>query len=291
MQAPAKLSARATTLCAASPAKRASSHRPADCDRSLSGTALDYWVRAVLRPEALQHTVATEGARQLDAGKGSTASRIEREAVAIIEALRPSSATLDGAQLSELSRMCLVLARFEQFFRAGPSVWEHVGPALGDWPTLELYAQRVVPDVCVEDVSAVASTAVGDFEALREADPLLLNPTFALSIALGGADADLIAAATLWDLKSSASATQVIRRAELWQIVGYALADTDDAHKISCVGIMALRRRTQVRWALPELLERLSESSRPLPQWRQEFAAVTASLKPRLLPSGRARLL
>src|SRR5215213_4913229 len=56
---------------------------------------------------------------------------------------------------------------------------------------------------------------------------LRCNPTFAQSAALGGADADLLThAGALLEFKST-STTRVCSRADIWQLCGYALADSD----------------------------------------------------------------
>lgn len=67
-------------------------------------------------------------------------------------------------------------------------------------------------------------------------------------------------------------------RDDLWQLIGYALADQSDTYKLTSVGIAAVRRRRRVYWSLPELLTELSNERRPLEQWRAGFAeAVSAA--------------
>src|SRR5690242_6329790 len=63
---------------------------PASCDVGLVGIAVDYLVRATLRPGALEKTVATSGASAL----GHTGLRLEREAVVAIEQLEPCQTAL-----------------------------------------------------------------------------------------------------------------------------------------------------------------------------------------------------
>lgn len=195
---------------------------------------------------------------------------------------------MDADQLREVCRMCLVLARFEQFFRAGPAVWAYVGEPLLDQPTLNEYADRVVPPACLLDLETIAVAVIEDHADLRQAKPLRLNPKFDLSLALGGADGDLIAGDTLWDLKSSASSKSVFGRDELWQLIGYALSDSRDMYEIRSVGIAAVRRRERVRWPLTGLLGELSKDLRSLEQWRTEFAEVVQATQED--PVARARL-
>jgi len=172
--------------------------------------------------------------------------------------------------------MCLVLARFEQFFRAGLRVWAYVGEPLLDRPSLEVFADRVVLPACLRDLIGMAEAVIEDSAYLRDARPLVLNPVFDLSVALGGADADVIAGRTLWDFKSSARVAGVFSREDLWQLLGYALADQSHAYELACVGITALRRRRRVRWDIASLLADLSGESRPLELWRAEFAGAVS---------------
>lgn len=84
----------------------------------------------------------------------------------------------------------------------------------------------------------------------------------------------------------------MVGRHELWQLAGYALADSTDEYEIREVGIAALRWRSMVSWPLTGLLEELApgppaglrilgdESSRKEPidlaALRGDFARVVA---------------
>lgn len=246
---------------------------PSGCDVGLVGTAVDYLVRAVLQPAALEQTTARDGAASLGAG----GMRLEREAVATIEQLEPCRTAPTDDGLRQLCRMCLVLARFEQFYRAGVFVIAYVRTPLVDNPTLDVYADRVVPAACLDDLVRLAPAAIEDHQDLQSAAPLVLNPTFTLSVGLGGADADLIASGLLLDLKSTARPSGVLTRVDVWQLVGYVLADAEDEYAIHSVGISALRRRRWVTWPIDDLLAALSgHPHRPLAAWRSDFAAIVA---------------
>lgn len=264
---------------------------PPDCDIGLSGTAIDYLIRATLVGGALDCTVATGGAQRVDARSASAGVRLEREAVAIINALAPWKGGHDAEELREICRMCIVLARFDQFFRAGLQVWACVGEPLVDQPSLAAYAERVVPPACLLDLETMAHAVIEDHADLRKAKPLILNPKFDLSLALGGADGDLIADNTLWDFKASANGTSVFGRDELWQLIGYALADQSDAYKLASLGITAIRRRRRVYWSLPELLAELSNERRPLTQWRAQFAEAVSAANAALVSMARPGII
>jgi hypothetical protein len=117
----------------------------------------------------------------------------------------------------------------------------------------------------------VAPLAAADHADLRQCEQLEFGPGFALSRALGGADADLIADGTLLDLKATSTAA-IVKRPELSQLVGYALADSGDTYGIRRVGVSAVRWRTRYVWDLHDLLGRLAGGPLPVEQARAELA-------------------
>lgn len=106
-------------------------------------------------------------------------------------------------------------------------------------PKIAAYTAELVDALDAADTAA-AATAIAEDHADLRTERLRLGPTFALSGALGGADADLIAGTLLLDLKAAAT-TRIVTRVGLWQLVGYALADTDDTCGLQRVGFSALR--------------------------------------------------
>jgi hypothetical protein len=105
-------------------------------------------------------------------------------------------------------------------------------------PMVDAYAAAVVDQRDVADTGAAAPAVAADHADLRLAQPLALGPTFALSAALGGANADLIAGGLLLDLKAAAT-TRIVRGEGLCQLAGDALADTHDRFTLREVGISA----------------------------------------------------
>jgi hypothetical protein len=77
----------------------------------------------------------------------------------------------------------------------------------------------------------------------------------------------------LIDFKST-STTRTCSKTDVWQVCGYALADTNDQYKIRSVGLSLLRWRTQASWALDELLPMLAGEPTSLAELRGEFAAL-----------------
>jgi hypothetical protein len=251
-------------------------------DHGLVGTAVGYLLSAHLRSDALDRTVATSAAMLLDGPLRRAQilpSVIERLAVARVAKLQPSQQTLDSEQWSELCRLVTILARFEQYFRAGPTVLPYLAESLttcGD--NLDELAPALMSESTMRDLNALGRVTVEDHLSIRDAGELAIGPTFAQSLALGGADADLIYDGTLVDLKSTSQA-RIVGRDEVWQLIGYLLADTDDSYSIARVGFAALRRRRSIFWRAEDLIRQLSDGPpRPVAQLREEFATLLAPL-------------
>ncbi len=252
-------------------------------DYGLVGTAVGYLLSAHLRADALDSTVATGGAHKLDRRLRHLAvkpSSIERRVVARVRELRASEGRVDGDAWTELCALAGILARFEQHFRAPRSAFPYLaGPLAAHDGSLPGLAQALVTEATLLDIDGVGRATVEDHIHIREATDVHVGPVFAQSGALGGADADLIYDGVLVDLKSTASAG-VAGRDEVWQLLGYLLADTDDRYEVRKVGIAALRRRRSVFWPAQDLVNALAgRSAPPVDYWRQEFVALLAPLR------------
>ncbi len=249
---------------------------PAAADVALVGTAVDYLVRAHLTPTALDSTVASR-AGWTTQELAHKAMLVEGAAVASVKGLRPWERELDRGGWSELCTACALLAKFEQCFRAGPVVSFQVERALNQLPETDdasAVVRSTVGEETLVDLATLGRAAVADHLDLRSAGVLHLNPTFAQSQALGGADADLVYDHTLLELKAAA-ATKIVGRRELWQLVGYVLADTHDEYAIEAVGVSGLRWRRRVIWPLDRLLQELVGGPvSDVARLRVEFAQV-----------------
>jgi hypothetical protein len=200
---------------------------------------------------------------------------IELEALARIHALRPWEPDFREQRWREVAELCVLLARFEQASRSDHVVeLARTRVATAD-PTLPGYISALADADVVDDVAAAAPAVAGDHADLRAVEPLRFGPTFALSRELGGADGDVIAGDLLLDFKASSSA-RIVGRHELWQLAGYALADTDDELGIRRVGISALRWRRRWTVSLDELLESLAGRPVEVGNLRGELAAVAS---------------
>ena len=109
----------------------------------------------------------------------------------------------------------------------------------------------------VEDLVALASLFASSQPELLQGRPVFLNPTFGeASRLLGGADADLIVAHGLIDIKTVQRA--VLGKSTLWQLLGYLLADTENVFNIEEVGLYFSRHGVRVTWSVPEFLSTLA---------------------------------
>jgi hypothetical protein len=141
---------------------------------------------------------------------------------------------------------------YEQFFRTAAA-------AVGS-PLLELPKVATVDDLlalatqaAVEDLAAMATLLCQRLPDLM-VQRATLNPTFDGSLAVEGADADLIVNHTLLELKTTKQ--DAFERVDhVYQLLGYALLDYSNEHEIERVGIYLARRGVLVSWSVAELLQ------------------------------------
>jgi hypothetical protein len=196
-----------------------------------------------------------------------------------------------------LARGCWALALLTDVFRSGPAGLV-AGPLA---PFYRAGASPVEqPAVAAQDLLALAPPAgLDQVDRLREVleNRLLprlaelpgqwaIGPTFAGSRLVGGADADVIAAGLLLDLKvrlgdKRADGTRRLSldKAEVYQLVGYALLDFDDTYRINEVGIFSARYAYLATWPLTGLLEELAGHPVDLVETRVQFEDLLRDLR------------
>ncbi len=171
-----------------------------------------------------------------------------------------------------LARACWALSLLTEVFRAGP-----VAAASG--PLSRFLERRA----SAAELLALAPTAALDqlaaFRHVYETTliPVLairpgrwyLGPTFTGS-RLVKADADLIAAGLLVDLKTAAARPSLGVK-EAFQVIGYALLDFDDAYRLTVAGVFSARYAYLATWDLQALLTRLAGHPISLADTRDEF--------------------
>jgi hypothetical protein len=222
------------------------------------GTAFDYRLRYLLRHTAAADLLAAAGARNaariLGASPGDLPPAFTEVAVRLAELapkLRPGQQLQDAVE-RELIKLCYVLALYEQCYRTRPSP---------SWPLLQAglsapleQVLQLCPTEAIEDLRALTAAAVADLASDLTAAETVLNPQFAGSRHVGGADADLIVGRRLIEAKTTADANKALTAA-LRQVVGYVLLDLDDTYRLERVSLYFPRYRRVLTWPLQRLLD------------------------------------
>jgi hypothetical protein len=178
----------------------------------------------------------------------------------------------NDADPESLARACWVFSLLTEVFRVG-----QVAAASG--PLSRFLEGRAAADALLALAPPAALDQLAAFREVYETVliPVLalrpgrwyLGPTFTGS-RLVRADADLIAAGLLIDLKTAAAKPSLGLK-EAFQVIGYALLDFDDAYQLDVVGIFSARYAYLATWDLRELLDRLAGHAVSLPTTRDEF--------------------
>lgn len=250
------------------------------------GTAADWLLRFLLHPHP-DVRVAMAGASDLG----------DFHVVALTELARQLGATLPDQQAAVaftgpvagstvdqevLARGCWALALLTELYRS-PQAYRY-SPLAAAPPPVE----------GADDLLALAAPpALLELARFREVFEDTLIPrlaprtgTWALGPRFSGsklipADADLIAAGLLLDLKTSLGdkhpdGTRRLKldKNDLYQLIGYTLLDFDDEHHVSDVGIFSARFEHLAIWPLKALLGELAGQDVDLPGIRREFTQL-----------------
>lgn len=113
-------------------------------------------------------------------------------------------------------------------------------------------------------------------ELARRPGRRVLGPVFTGS-ALIKSDADLITAGLLLDLKTDSKFFLGVT--VLFQVIGYALLDSDDAYELTQVGVFSARYVHLATWDISALFEELTSGPVGLPSARQEFRQLLHRLR------------
>lgn len=244
---------------------------------STVGVAFDYRVRFFYPSRDDDHRVARRGAERLSEFMGSAGlPRAYEELEERLAALRKREPVNRGESVfeHELGALCVALALYEEVFRMGGIDRSPLGilgvlAELDDILSLATATTRA-------DLAALAGQLLATQGALLGSE-VVANPTFAGSAFLGGVDADLIAGRRLLDIKTVT--TTQIERDDLWQILAYALLDTNQQFDIDEVGLYFSRHGVQVVWSVEDLLSLLAGTRVSADNARQVFEAVLRTLQ------------
>jgi len=186
---------------------------------------------------------------------------------ATLRTIQPVRRCLDTKAEHLLDRYCMVLSFFEQVFRSDAYLQ---GPLMQ--PTVKQSVEELLTipqDSWLDDLSQMFNLFYARYHDLLSR-PYILNPTFAGSLDIGGADADLVVDGCLIDIKASISPQ--IKAEYLYQLAGYLLLDYDDQLHMSAVGIYMARQGMLFTWPVAEFLRQLTgNDSAELGSLRREF--------------------
>ncbi len=295
--------------------------RPAQADKSypyaVIGTAIDYRLRYAFAITPYQRLVAWQGALQLvvqpvksdqdtlldedelfevlslspiffDITQGVVQGHYPLKLVrqffemldAVLKAIQPVGRWLEPEAEHLLDRYCIVLSYFEQVFRSSSYLQ---GPLMQPTVKRKIEELLAIPQqTWLDDLALLFNTFYHRYQHLLSL-PHTLNPTFAGSGDVGGADADLVVDGCLIDIKTSISAQ--LKADYLYQLAGYLLLDYDDQLHMNAVGIYMARQGMLFRWTVPEFLHVLTgESTVDLKALRQQFRKLCQSRRTRRSP-------
>jgi hypothetical protein len=170
-----------------------------------------------------------------------------------------------------LCRLCYVLALLDAVARtSGPGIWNRLptddppeSARTAPAPFDQLPESSSVGDLLdlaghesVDDLRQLSWLFFDSQQALLTGQAVL-NPHFAGSADVGGADADLIVDGCLIELKTVSDAGRISPKAWPWQLLGYVLLDYDNVYELSSVGIYLARHGLLMQWSLEEYFELL----------------------------------
>lgn len=249
---------------------------------SLVGAAIDYRIRLFMQCTDPGRLVASHGAVVLRALFGIAPvafAELSEELCGLVAVGSRTNGLLEEEAERELLKDCFVLAMYESCFRTMPQP---------SWPIVQAGANAplsVLKELCspaaLDDLLALARLAAERAESLFSGSKMVMNPTFASSVLLGGADADFIVDGCLYDIKTTVDKSP--GREGLWQVVGYALADTDNAFGIRQLGFYFARQGVVLRWPLQGLLNSLGEREVDLAEERAAFRELLEGLQEKRL--------
>jgi hypothetical protein len=104
--------------------------------------------------------------------------------------------------------------------------------------------------------------------------PVVLNPTFAGSRDIGGADADLIVDNCLIDIKATINPKLDVKW--LYQVLGYVLLDYEDEYHIQSIGLYLARQGELIQWPLDPFLAAMTTVPVTVPELRIRFRSLLA---------------
>ena len=183
---------------------------------------------------------------------------------------QPVARRLSTVEENALNRYCIVLALFEQVRRAGGLSYNS---PLAKEPFNEVNALlNLAESLWLDDMQRLSWRFYDEFNHLFDL-PHTLNPNFDGSLAVGGADADLIVDGALIDIKTSIKPE--ITAYSIRELLGYTLLDYSDHYQIDSVGLYMSRQGILFKWDLAEAITDLCPGQPPsIAELRARFQEV-----------------
>ena len=224
---------------------------------SLAGTATDLRIRALFGPIVHSSIAGSHWLGRLEApshiGSDGTVfenpwNRTLKSERAIgdcldnyydkfIASLNPNYLVLDRADEDRLCRFCILFARIDHYNRQ--LIWRPLFELADE--NVELMLERAAPAAMVEDIRMLAQRFCDRHTTLLgNVSDIHLGCTLAGSRDVFGADFDLVADGTLWELKTKLKPK--VSTENFRQVLGYWLLDYEDQFAIRAVSIDLTRQ-------------------------------------------------
>lgn len=177
-------------------------------------------------------------------------------------------------------RVCCVFSWFEEIYRT-LAIPDPLEDCWGKPVTRETIAALLgaVPLESVQDIDLLMGHVTEDWGDVLQEKEHILNPTFAGSRDVSGADADWIIGSTLWDCKVSRQ-RRPFREDYIQQALGYVLLDYDDTYRIEEVGWYFPRQRLLLHYGLSMIIHKVcivsGDSAEALTQLRTSFRGAVS---------------
>jgi len=236
-------------------------------------------VHASQQAQNTQHALFPRAMDSSERAERTTRIKNEREEAATqffeqleneLRRIQPIKRRLANDDEEVMARYCIILALYEEFARSG---YGFLSPLYTKPNTLEGLLS-VAEGHWVQDMCSLSHRFYDAFADLFDKPNIVLNPTFAGSRDVGGADADLIVDGCLIDIKTTISPK--LDKLWVYQLLGYTLLDYSDLERIRSVGILYTRQGILIQWSLEELFSIIYGGSQKcdLSALRQEFRNV-----------------
>jgi hypothetical protein len=262
---------------------------------SATGTALDYRIRLYLQPYPASETIAFKGAKRkfgsqmfeldvdnpdLDIDKilkdnanlGNYFKWLWEELSAMWDSLAKEYGGKREFKNNEvelrISAICLIFSYFDEIFRSRTTPDILFSASLKRWPA-ESFVKNV-RQTTVDDICQLSKLFIQSSTKIIDSGTIVLNPVFSGSRDVGGADADLIIDACLWEVKTTIKPMSFKKWP--YQLLGYNFLDYENEFKLKSVGIYLSRQQRWISWPLEDLIRILAGDTKiSIDEWRARF--------------------